>query len=1140
MARAPIRQSMVEARQRAGKAVGGGILRTFVRHPNAANMLMALMVLFGLFSIGQINTQFFPPVERPNISVSLSWPGASAEDVERNVLALVEPAVRYIDGVEDMSSTASEGSGSIRLDFADGTDMQRALAEVESAVRGVSNLPSEVETPRVTRAQFFEGVAKLAVTGPASEEVKREWAKRIRDDLVTRGIDRIEFTGLRSPEIVIDIEERELRRLGMTIEEVSQAIAANSQDVPSGNVEGSVERQVRLVAERETPQSLAALEIRALPSGERVTLGDIATVTGGYDSEAQRGFSSGSTAIELDIQRAANADTLETAAILTGYLETLRPQLPHNVEIKTYDVAADALQERVWLLIENGLGGLLVVVVVLFLFLDFRVALWVAAGIPVAMLATIGLMYVTGQSINMISIFALIMMLGVIVDDAIVVGEHTNTRLEAGDDPLTAAENGVGMMVTPVMAAMTTTLAAFAPIMILGGSIGQMMSALPLVVIAVLIASLVECFFVLPGHLAHSLGRPRRIGWSYWRHLFIAFGLTLAVAVVLARHSSLSGESASMVAAMVRMLDGLPLLLKASVIGGGALAIAGLVEMAIQGVLRRNRGGGTQGKSRFRAAFDRNFERFRDGPFDALVQLSYRWRYITVALAVGLLMVFGAGLLRGQHVPFVFFESPEAETISGSIVFNPGLPENRAVDAIARVEAALREAERQLAAEGALIDATFTTLGSSGRSGNTTARVNVQLTTSEQRTIRTPDIVAAWEAAVPDIAGVNRFSIFQTRMGPPGRDIDIRLQGNRIGALKAASDDVMALLETFPGVSGVEDDLPYGKPEMVMELTTRGALLGFTTEEVGRQIRNAFQGAIPFRFARGDDEVTVRVSQSMREEGSGALRNFELRGADGTYVPLTEVVTLSERQGFSSIRRRDGQSTLSVTGDVDLSQTTPDAVLAQLTEGGGLELIAAEHGVNFDFGGRAEEQEEAFSDLTIATMAALSVIYIVLAWVFGSYWRPIAVMLIIPFGLAGAVFGHWLLGFPLTIMSLIGLLGLGGILVNDSIILVDRMEERSKAGDDIHGAATGASRDRLRAVLLTSLTTIGGLLPLIYETSVQAQFLVPMAVTIVFGLALSTALVLFLVPAFIGIGNDVRAVLVALYGRGAGAAPERI
>jgi multidrug efflux pump subunit AcrB len=1112
-----------------------GLLSIFIRHPNAANMLMALMVLFGVFSMAKINTQFFPTVEQPTINVALSWPGASAEDVEVNVLALVEPAVRYIDGVSDMSSTASEGSGSIRLEFGERTDMQRALAEVETAVRGVANLPSDVETPRVTRAQFFESVAKLAVTGSASEDVKRAWAKRIRDDLLQRGIDRINFTGLRTPEIAVEVPERELRRLGMTVDQLSQVVAANSRDVPSGNISGSVERQVRVLADRETPQSLGALEIRSFPSGERVTLGDIATIDGRYDRDEERGFSAGVPAIELEIQRATSADTLRTAAILSAYLETLRAQLPDNIEIKTYDVASDALEERIWLLIANGLGGLLVVMIVLFVFLDARIALWVAAGIPVAIFATIGLMYVSGQTINMISIFALIMMLGVIVDDAIVVGEHTNTRLEMGDDPVTAAENGVGMVMTPVMAAMATTLAAFAPIMILGGSIGQMMSALPMVVIAVLVASLIECFFVLPGHLAHSIGRKRRARWSFWRQFLMALVFTMLFAAILSRPADIGGDGTSTMARLSHWVGEQPGVLVALVAAGAALIFAGIIEYLLQRL--RGRSGEPVSRqhgprqSAFRRGFDSRFAAFRDGPFDFVAQLAYRWRYVTVAVAMAFAMIFAAGLLRGQHVDFVFFESPEAESISGSITFNAGLPEADAVAAIGRIEAALRDAERSLAGgEGALVAATFTTFGSSGRTGNTTARINVQLTSSETRSIRTPEIVNAWQEAAPDIAGVRRFAIFQARGGPQGRDIDVRLQGDRIGALKGAAEDVIALLNTIPGVSGVEDDLPYGKPELVMELTPRGASLGFTIEDVGRQIRNAFQGAVPFRFARGDDEVAVRITQAMRDAGTGALRNFELRNSEGSFVPLSEVVTLSERQGFSSIRRRDGQSTLSVTGDVDLAVTTPDRVISELNAGGELDLVVARHGVSNTFGGRAEEQAEAFSDLTLATAAAMSVIYIILAWVFGSYFRPLAVMAIIPFGLVGAVFGHWALGFPLTIMSLIGLLGLAGILVNDSIILVSRLDERMKRGETVAVAATGASRDRLRAVLLTSLTTIGGLLPLIYETSIQAQFLVPMAVTIVFGLGFSTVLVLFLVPALIGIGEDIRSALAALYG----------
>ncbi|WP_394690855.1 efflux RND transporter permease subunit [Hoeflea sp.] len=1124
----------------------GGLVATFVRHPNAANLLMVLMILFGAFSIARINTQFFPTIDRPTITIGIAWSGASAEDVETNILALVEPEVRYISGVDQMTSTAAEGSATVRLEFTESTDMSQAMTDVETAVKAVNNLPEDSEEPTITRAVFFDSVARLAVFGSAEEAVKRAWAKRMRDDLIDRGIDKIDFTGLRDAEIRIEVPEIELRRLDTTISEVSRSIAANSRDLPSGTVEGVIERQLRTLADAQGPRELAHVEVKSFAGGEKVLLGDIAKIEDGFDPDATRGLAGGSTAIELDVRRAPTADTLQTAAILSAYVDEIKPQLPPGVELATYEVAADALSARIWLLVKNGLGGLLVVVAILFVFLNARIAFWVAAGIPVAMLATIGFMYVSGQTINMISLFSLIMMLGIIVDDAIVVGEHTATRLEMGDDPHMAAENGVQMMLVPVLAAMSTTLAAFAPILMIGGTIGQMMGVLPLVVVAVLIASLLECFLVLPGHLANSLAGRRMPGWSWWRQFLVALvlvvfltGLTGRLAVDLALGADDSGLRAG-----ARGFAELPSFLRMAIVVAASLVLAALVEWALLALSRRNSrkikaAAGTAvqidlhaGESRFRRGFDRRFDSFRDGPFSWLVQLAWNWRYVTFSIALAMVMVLAIGLARSGQVEFVFFPSPEAENITGTVVFNAGLPEEQALAAIAAYDKALRRADKALSGEQkSSIRAVFTTYGASSRSGSATARIRVQLTTSEERDVRTPDIVNAWRQASPDVAGVARFTIAQARGGPPGRDIEVRLQGQRVADLKAASADVVALLSAVDGVTGLDDNLPWGKPELVMELTPHGAALGFSIEEVGRQIRNAFDGAIPFRFPRGDDEVTVRLVQTPASPGSQALREFELRSPSGTFVPLSEVVEMTERQGFSAIQRRDGRSTISVTGDIDTAVTTTGGVVEQLTASGGLDLIAANHGVTYSFGGRSEEQENAFADLKLGVAVALSVIYIILAWVFASYWRPVAVLLIIPFGIVGAIFGHWLLGYQLTILSFIGLLGLAGILVNDSIILVARLEERRAAGDTIAEAAIGASRDRLRAVLLTSLTTIGGLLPLLYEKSLQAQFLLPMAITIVFGLAMTTLLVLFLVPALVGIGNDVTRALTYIYGR---------
>ena len=501
----------------------------------------------------------------------------------------------------------------------------------------------------------------------------------------------------------------------------------------------------------------------------------------------------------------------------------------------------------------------------------------------------------------------------------------------------------------------------------------------------------------------------------------------------------------------------------------------------------------------------------------------YAYRYLTVAIAVASLLL-AIGLVRSDRVDFVFFPSPESETIRARVVFNAGVPRQTVIAAVHRIEDALHETEKRLSPDKPLVVAVFATIGEAGRSsGDNLAQFRVQLTSSEEREIRTSEIGRAWQRAAPKIAGIKRFAVSRHRGGPRGRDIDIRFRGGDSALLKAAAEEATEVLSGYPGVTGIADDLPYGKPELIIQLTPRGAALGFTGNEIGRQVRNALEGAVPRRFAEGDEEITIRVQAKLREAGMAALRALELRTPSGAFVPLEEVAELSERQGFSSIQRIDGSSSVSVTGDVDLTVTNPGAVLDELRESGVIGEIASRYGVSTGFSGRAEERAKAFSDLKLGVLIAVVVIYIILAWTFGSYAKPVAVMLIMPFGFVGATVGHWLMGFDLTILSLFGLLGLSGILVNDSIILVARLSERLAAGSSLGQAATGASRDRLRAVLLTLLTTIGGLTPLLFETSRQAQFLMPMAITIVFGLAIATFLVLFLVPAIIGIGGDLGA-----------------
>ncbi|MEM6381567.1 MAG: efflux RND transporter permease subunit [Pseudomonadota bacterium] len=1136
-----------------GSGRGGlrGVIGAFARHPNAANLVMALMILFGLYGLANLNTQFFPDVETNSVNISVSWSGASAEDVEANILSVVEPEVRFISGVTDMLSYAREGSGSIRLEFSDSTDMLDARADVEQAMSGLTLLPEGADTPEITTSDFFDRVGRIAVSGPFSEAVLKTYARDLRDRLVEGGVDRVDFSGMRDTQYEVTINAATLRRLDLTVEDIARRISQNSRDLPSGNLDGELERQVRTLGDVDTIEALGHVVIRGQASGERIELRDVARIERSYDRSQAQGFLGEDRAIRLDVYRSAGSDVLDVADALVATVEQAQAEFPQSLTITIFDLRSTAVQQRIQLLVTNGLTGLAVVVGILFVFLNMRIAFWVAVGIPTAMMATLGLMYLFGESINMMSLFALIMTLGIIVDDAIVVGEHTATRLDMGDGPYEAAENGATRMMLPVMAAMLTTTAAFGPILLIGSTIGQIIGVLPVIVVAVLIASLIEVFFVLPGHLAHSLGATRKIGISWMRVILTALLIAAPIVVVVFQPILVDqlglGELASAVRAHPLFAVSDPaadiasrlqrFALPAS-IAAASFIVAMLIELLRLRMLTKRRGSrsvpAVHQQSWFRHHFDRSFNWLRDHPFRAIVRGAVRWRYVTLAVCVACLIVT-VGVIRGNHVGFVFFPSPEAENITASITFAPGVSEPVALRTLQEVDAALRLADARLTEgiddEDTLIRASYASYGTAGRNrGDNFASIDVELTSSEVRSVRTPELVRAWRQQLPQLAGIERVAIFERRGGPPGRDLDIRLQATSAATLKDAAQDLQTVLSSFPGVSGVDDDLPYGKPELVIALTERGEALGFTLESIGAQVRDAVGGRVARDLPAVDEEITILVRQDLGEGGSGALRRLEVRTPSGVYVPLMEVVTLTDRQGFAVIQRRDGRTTISVTADVDPEVTNNGEIETALREGE-LQRIAAQYGVSFQFSGRAEERAEAFADLRLGGVVALGLMYIILAWIFASYWRPIAVMMIIPFGAVGAIFGHWVMGFQLTILSLIGLLGLAGILVNNSIILVSRFDDRLKEGLSVTDAAVQATQDRFRAILLTSLTTVGGLSPLLFETSLQAQFLLPMAITITFGLATATLFVMVLVPSLLKIGDDVGQSIRAVFGR---------
>ncbi len=909
-----------------------GLILLFARHRNAANLLMVLMILAGVIGAFRLNTQFFPDFGIDIVTVRVEWPGAGADDVEAKVVAAVEPEVRFLDGVKKVTSFASEGHASIFVEFHPGSDMQAALADVDSAVAGVTTLPADAETPKVSRAVRYDGISRIVISGPYSEASLKAVIKRMRDELLTRGIDKITVFGTRDEEIWVEIRPETLRRLDLTLGEIAVRIAGNSLDLPSGEIAGAVEKQIRSIGLATDATAIGEIEVKALTGGQKVLLRDLAKVTESFDKKGKLGLRSGHPAMELFVQRATSTDALTAARVVQDYLAEIEPILPPDLKLDHFDVQASLIRDRIELLLRNGLGGLALVLIVLFLFLSARVAFWIAVGIPVAMLANLGVMLASGQSINMVSLFAMIMTLGIIVDDAIVVGEHAAACRDRGMAPQPAAETGALRMLAPVSASSLTTIAAFLPLLVISDIIGQIIVAIPFVVVSVLVASLIECFLVLPGHLRGALARQ-----------------------------------------------------------GGA------------------------DRGRFRRWFDGGFERLRDGQFRRLVAVVVAWRYLTIATATTILLL-SVGLVAGGRLDFVFFPSPEAETINANVLFAPGTPRARTHEMVLELERSLAAADRQLTGRPQkLVVMSFGKIGVSQSerfsrlSGNHYGGVQVELAPSDSRAVRTPAFIEAWRREIRPLPGVERISLRQRAGGPPGRELDIRLAGTDTGQLKRAALEVRTLLTRFTGVSDIEDDLPYGKQEVILELTPRGHALGFTTGSVGRQVRDAFEGAIAKRFARGDEEVTIRVLYPAGESSGADLRALYLTSPSGAEVPLIDVVGIRESAGVERIRRENGVKEVAITAEIDEALTHAAKVIEVLANGE-LPAIADRHGVAFRFAGKAEEQANTLADMKVGALIGLAAIYIILAWVFASYSRPLVVMSIIPFGLIGAIVGHLLLG----------------------------------------------------------------------------------------------------------------------------------
>jgi multidrug efflux pump subunit AcrB len=1032
----------------------GGLLSYFTRHKTAANLLLVILLVAGLMAVPRMRAQFFPDVIVDNISISFVWKGAGAEDVDAAIVQVVEPTLLAIEGVTGANSTSREGSARIDLEFEPEWDMARAKADVETALDLIPSLPEDAEDPTITRSSWSDRVTDVIISGPVEIEQLGQFADEFVLRLFNEGVTRTTIRGVAAPEVIVEVPTANLIKYNTTMRQIASAIAEEVSADPAGDVSGANTR-VRTGIEKRSVDEIQSIVLGSNSDGSTLTIGDVARVfNNGVDRERAY-FVGEDQAVTVRVDRSQKGDAIDIQHQVEGIAQKLEATLPAGTNIELIRTRAEYISGRLNILVNNGISGLILVLGLLFLFLNARTAFWVAAGIPTAMMTAIAIMYFAGLTFNMISLFALIITLGIVVDDAIVVGEHADQRARRGLPPIEAAETAAIRMAMPVLAATITTVIAFFGLTAIGGRFGDLIADIPFTVIVVLLASLVECFLILPNHMAHSLGTGDRIRW-YDRPSYV-------------------------------------------------------VNIA--------------------------FEWARDTLFRRFIYFVVRTRYVMLAGALVLLASQVTLVISGK-VAWRFFAAPELSSVTGNFaMLNTATREDtlamtrelqRAVEELGK---SYEERHGRNPVEYVLVEIG----GNSGRalpgtenkSADLLGGISIEIIEPDFRPYSSFAFVGELQDAVREHPLLETLSFRGWRSGPGGDALDVQFYGADAQTLKAASEDLKTALARFPQVSAVEDDLSYDKEELILELTPQGQALGFTIDGLGSVLRNRLNGVEAATYPLGSRSAAIRVELPQQELTSDFLERMQLRAPNGIYVPIADIVSVERRSGFSTVRRENGIRLISVTGDIAEDNPEDAVAVSEALENDILPRIASERQVDWRLSGLAEQENEFLNDARTGLILCLVGIYLTLTWVFASWTRPIVVMAVIPFGLVGAIWGHYMWDISMSLFTVVGLLGMIGIIINDSIVLITTIDEYAKDRGLIPSVIDAAA-DRLRPVMLTTLTTVLGLGPLLYERSSQAEFLKPTVVTLVFGLGFGMALVLIIVPSLIAIQNDFKRFRVSL------------
>ena len=1041
----------------------------FTRNGVAANLMMAFLIVGGLFSVFTVNREMFPQFSLEMVVVRMPYRGASPAQIEEAVLIRIEEAIEGINGIKEVMSVAQEGYGSVTAMIERGYDVSRIKDEIKARVDAIPSFPAETERPIVEEPLIDRNIIWIAIYGEADERNLKVLGEKIRDELVEiPGISQVSVWGGRRYEISIEVSESQLRKYGISFDAVVRAVRSSSLDLPGGTIKTSGgEIQLRTKEQGYTGADFEKIVLLTNPNGARVYLGDVATIRDAFEEEDLYSWFNGHPATHVKIDAVKREDSLDVAAKVYSYVDEVKETwLPEGLELAVWGDFSFYLEDRLNLLLKNGLYGFLLVALVLAVFLRPSLALFVVIGIPVSFLGTLMIAPLIGVTVNLISLFAFILVLGIVVDDAIVVGESVFTEFQKNGPGTESAIRGTHAVSTPVIFAVITTMVAFTPIFMIEGLIGKFLAVIPMIVIPTLFFSLVQSKLVLPYHLSLC-----RVGDRVRR-------------------------------------EELNLL------------------------------------SRFQRRFSDGLERFIHTKYRRLLNWAMENRYLTVVIFFALLAI-SFGFVVGGWVRFVYFPNVPSDYIVVELKMAEGIPVSETKRVLDRIEVALDEITEEEIEGGNLNPVKYkgVFLGYSPiamdveamvmpQSASNVGALFIELSKSEFRHSNAFEISRRWRDAIGLAPGARRLTFQANAGGPTGRPVDIRLSGPDIEDLKEAAELVRQHLAQYQGLYDIRDTVTEGKREIKIHLKERARMLGLTAADLGRQVRQAFFGEEVQRVPRDREDIRIMVRYPKEERIS--LGNFEsmwIRTSSGAEIPVSEVADVEVGEGYSAITRVDGQRVINIQSDANKEVADVTGINKDLySEDGPLaEITAGFPGMKFLKSGEAKEMEETLGVLYQGFVLVSFAIYMLLAIPFRSYIQPLIVICVIPFGIAGAIFGHFLTGQNLSMFSLLGMIALAGVVVNDSLVLVDYINRLRRSGASVSEAVWEGGVARFRPILLTSVTTFAGLTPILLETSLQAQFLIPMATSLGFGVLFATSITLILVPMAYLILEDTKALFAYLF-----------